>query len=215
MEQELDYIVNAFTKTENNVNLEVDNLNVGCLTSKNNNFELDSEGNLKVKTITTQVGNNGAMNQIEIRNFIYPVGSIYMSLNDTNPGVLFGGTWEKITGRFLLGAGSPSPNDYNGFGVIRDDELTWNFQNNSTGGEYSHQLTLEEMPSHNHMESKRLWANANASKVRYCALDQSGGFWFNSEDQIVDDLYTGSSGISQYHNNIPPYLAVNIWKRTV
>lgn len=213
MEQELDYIVNAFTKTENNVNLEVDNLNVECLTSKNNAFELDNEGNLTVKSITTRVGNNDGMNSAKLRDFIYPIGSIYMSISNTNPGVLFGGAWEQITGRFLLGAGSPNPNNDNGFGIIKEDELKWNFQNNSTGGEYSHQLTLGEMPSHNHMESKRLWANANASLVRYCALDQSGGYWFNSADQNVDDLYTESSGINQYHNNIPPYLAVNIWKR--
>ena len=38
-------------------------------------------------------------------DLIYPVGSIYMSVNDTNPKVLFGGQWEKIEGRFLLGSG--------------------------------------------------------------------------------------------------------------
>ena len=36
----------------------------------------------------------------------YPVGSIYMSVNSTNPGELFGGTWEQIQGRFLLEQGS-------------------------------------------------------------------------------------------------------------
>lgn len=36
----------------------------------------------------------------------YPVGSIYMSVNSTNPDELFGGTWEQIQGRFLLEQGS-------------------------------------------------------------------------------------------------------------
>lgn len=36
----------------------------------------------------------------------YPVGSIYMSVNSTNSGELFGGTWEQIQGRFLLEQGS-------------------------------------------------------------------------------------------------------------
>ena len=37
---------------------------------------------------------------------VYPVGSIYMNVNSTNPGTLFGGTWEQIQGKFLLGMSS-------------------------------------------------------------------------------------------------------------
>ena len=47
-----DYIIQAFTRDGNNTNLEVNNLDVGCITSLNNNFELDSNGNLTVNTIT-------------------------------------------------------------------------------------------------------------------------------------------------------------------
>lgn len=61
----------------------------------------------------------------------YPVGSIYLSVTDVDPSSLFGGTWERIGGRFLLGADST-------------------YAAGSTGGEASHQLTTAEMPSHNH-----------------------------------------------------------------
>lgn len=47
-----DYIVDAFTKDGENTNLEVNNLQVGCITSKGQNFELDSSGNLTVKSLT-------------------------------------------------------------------------------------------------------------------------------------------------------------------
>ena len=40
---------------------------------------------------------------------IYPVGSIYMSVSDTSPASLFGGTWERIEGRFLMGASDTHP----------------------------------------------------------------------------------------------------------
>lgn len=49
---QLENIENAFTKEGENLNLEVDNLNLSCITSKNNNFELDSNGNLVVNSIT-------------------------------------------------------------------------------------------------------------------------------------------------------------------
>ena len=31
----------------------------------------------------------------------YPIGSIYLSVNSTNPGTIFGGTWQRLTGGFL------------------------------------------------------------------------------------------------------------------
>ena len=62
----------------------------------------------------------------------YPVGSVYMSFNDTDPGQLFGGTWQALNeGRVLIGANST-------------------YEAGSTGGESTHKLTVNEMPSHNH-----------------------------------------------------------------
>jgi len=48
----------------------------------------------------------GACTSLGIVDLIYPVGSIYMSVNSTSPATLFGGTWERIQDRFLLAAGS-------------------------------------------------------------------------------------------------------------
>ena len=44
------------------------------------------------------------MNKDIILNQVYPIGSIYMSVNSTNPGALFGGTWSAWgTGRVPVG----------------------------------------------------------------------------------------------------------------
>lgn len=61
----------------------------------------------------------------------YPVGSIYISVDETSPSFYFGGEWEKIEGKFLLGSSS-------------------SHAVGSTGGEESHTLTLDEIPSHTH-----------------------------------------------------------------
>lgn len=64
----------------------------------------------------------------EILDIVYPIGSVYISVNTTNPSTLFGGGWTRITGRFLLGA----------------DDST--YKNGNTGGEATHSLTKNEIP---------------------------------------------------------------------
>ena len=126
---EYDYIIDAFTRDGNNTNLEVDNLTVGCISSANNNFSLDSSGNLIVNSITTQSGSNIDFDSI------YPIGSIYLTVaGNTSPASLFGGTWERIKDCFLLAAGDT-------------------YQAGVTGGESSHILSVNEMPSHSHANS--------------------------------------------------------------
>ena len=61
----------------------------------------------------------------------YPVGAIYQSTGSTSPASLFGGDWERIQGRFLLGTSS-------------------SYSVTATGGEERHTLTISEMPRHNH-----------------------------------------------------------------
>lgn len=66
---------------------------------------------------------------------IYPVGSVYISLTDTNPGTYLKGTWEQFAqGRTLIGVGEGS-----------DGTNTQTFDVNDTGGEYKHLLTKKEL----------------------------------------------------------------------
>lgn len=125
---------------------------------------------------------------------IYPVGSIYMSVNSISPATLFGGTWEQIAqGRTLIGVGRGY--DVNG--------NAWESAVGTMGGEYFHTLTVDEMPSHTHSNlivsaGKNPWG---------MVVQNSGNAGFVGE-------YTSSVGGSQPHNNMPPYLAVYMWKRT-
>ena len=138
---------------------------------------------------------------------VYPVGSIYMNVNSTNPGTLFGGTWEQIQGRFLLGMSSSYPAG-------------------SQGGEDTHTLTTSEIPFHNHDIGQE--GNTSTVLPTQIAVDDS------SHSQYVTTLEGGASGwykssvawggkiatrnqtspYGQSHNNMPPYLSVYIWKRT-
>ena len=118
---------------------------------------------------------------------IYRIGSIYMSVNSTSPASLFGGTWEQLKDRFLIGAG-------NSYAV------------NSTGGEVTHTLTVEEIPKHYHQN--RL-SGDTASSSDMGSVINGHSIWStygNGGD-------TAETGGSQPHNNMPPYLAVYMWKR--
>ena len=114
---------------------------------------------------------------------IYPIGSIYISTNNASPASLLGGTWEKIRDKFLL-----SESDTISAG--------------STGGEATHTLTVDEMPSHTH--------NTPVKSGSYITMDGSGNTWV----PIYNNDYVGYTGSGQAHNNMPPYLAVYMWKRT-
>lgn len=104
---------NVFTKDENGVNIAVNNLDVSCITNPNNKFAIDSEGNITANSITLAGSNNNPIIYEEIFDKIYPVGSVYLSVNNTNPGTLFGGNWEQIAeGRTLVGV-DPYDTDFN------------------------------------------------------------------------------------------------------
>lgn len=131
-------------------------------------------------------------------NRIYPVGSVYVSTSSTSPASLFGGTWEQIQDRFLLAAGSNAAG--------------------STGGEATHTLTTNEMPSHAHLDNEfvvRMYNAYTGPGVITGAINNG----YNIFAPIINGQtpenpsYTSSVGGNGSHNNMPPYLTVYMWKR--
>lgn len=120
---------------------------------------------------------------------VYPVGSIYMSVNSTNPKNLFGGTWEQIQGRFLFGMNSSYPAG-------------------STGGEITHKLTQGEMPKHNHIiYAPNAGGPDKGAAIGFPEVSSPNTWWAVA-------CMTERTGDNEAHNNMPPYLSVYIWKRT-
>ena len=128
---------------------------------------------------------------------VYPVGSIYMSVNSTSPSTLFGGTWERLKDTFLLAAGDA-------------------YSAGATGGEAAHLLTNDELPADMGSFSALNWNQTQLWN------DTSGivSTTIRTQDRTLPTgNTTGSStynfnGGNQAHNNMPPYLTVYMWKRT-
>lgn len=123
----------------------------------------------------------------------YPVGSIYLSVNNTNPGTLFGGTWvEWGTGRVPVGVDA-SQTEFNAV--------------EKTGGEKTHILSTDEMPSHWHAVNSYHSGQTDTQQSAYSA---------NITWSYVgtDSANTVSAGDGQAHNNLQPYITCYMWKRT-
>ncbi len=118
----------------------------------------------------------------------FPVGSIYLSMTNINPSTYFGGTWELIKDRFLLGAGGA-------------------YSVGTTGGEKTHKLTISEMPSHTHAQRCR----GTGSDIAASGSAIGAEFLGTSSNSIGSTFSTGGSVA---HNNMPPYIAVYVWRRT-
>lgn len=122
----------------------------------------------------------------------YEIGDVLTTRNAVDPATRWPGTrWQKITDRFILGAGG-------------------SYSVGATGGEASHTLTVNEMPSH---------AHSTRGKIPRIDADISGQIWGHSSSDMswqfsTTDTSVLSTGGSAAHNNMPPYIALYFWERT-
>lgn len=170
-----------------------------------------------------------------VTDLVYPVGSIYMNVNNLNPATIFGGTWEEIQGRFLLGRSA-------------------SHQVGQTGGAETVTLTVNQMPAHTHTGPSHTHSTPNHTHKATCAsagnhshtvarskvgatgtgkwAAQSNGKDTHSTSSAGSHAHTvtiasggggntgssgtgntGSTGSGQAVNIMPPFLSVYIWKR--
>lgn len=137
----------------------------------------------------------------EILNIIYPVGSIYLSWNATNPSTLFGGTWERVNGGFLYGSTVSTGSTGNGTGT----------------NTASTALTIDQMPSHKHPfravkeRQDQITGGEHASDLPVASRTNGDNIgWSN----FANDTAVGSSGGGKGHTHKIPYISVIIWRRT-
>ena len=143
--------------------------------------------------------NTRANMMTEIVNAIYPVGSLYMSANDTSPEVLFGGTWARIEDKFLLASGAT-------------------YEAGTSGGSAEH--TLEP---HKHLAPighKNATAVALTGMYGYEDGQAFSGYKPKWTSTAASDTMSGvivpytSESEAETISTIPPYLAIYVWQRT-
>ena len=181
-------------------------------------------------TVYTQVGTDfGAADINAIISAMYPIGSIYLSVNNVSPSTFFGGTWEQITDTFLLCAGSTYTAGTTG-GAASDTITT----GGTVGG---HALTSAELPSHYHFITRQVNGGDTSDPGSFTinSTNYMAGYATSTHSDLPYSLrHTNSTpnigrsssvGSGNSHNHsftgasvtvdtMPPYLAVYAWKRT-
>ena len=160
-----------------------------------------------------EIEGNFILNAKELVDLIYPVGSIYISVNNVSPAAFLGGTWEAFaTGRTLVGVDT-SQTEFNSVG--------------KTGGAKTHALTVAQMPSHEgHMydnfngtgyverngDKNSYYLNSDSAKSYGYGQYDNRPYKIVSGNEMVMQGYSRGSG--QAHNNLQPYITCYMFKRT-
>lgn len=149
-------------------------------------------------------------------DLIYPINSIYISVSSTNPGTIFGGTWEAFaTGKTLVGVDADDT-DFNASG--------------KEGGSKTVTLTTDQIPAHQHyfeqdvhgvVQNVKLAQTTNQGSPEKNVVKAETGATMSVPERRdwngyygAGDFRTTNTGGNEPHNNMPPYITVYMWKRT-
>jgi microcystin-dependent protein len=200
-----------------------------------------SMGNQKITSLAAGTATTDAVNKGQLLT-LFPIGAVYITATNTNPGTFIGGTWSQIAqGRALIGAGTLGADTYAAGDV---------------GGSARVTLTTAEIPSHAHggatgtnsVDHTHSGTTASAGSHTHTAdtygrtsFDTTGGALFPGMDSptggTADTATTNSAGAHTHtfttgggsashthtisaqgggsaHENRMPYLAVYFWQRT-
>lgn len=153
---------------------------------------LDGSGWVYSRTLAELKGDIG-VDTATLVDLFYPIGSIYMSTDTTNPQSRFTGTyWLPIYNRFLLGAGDT-------------------YKAGTMGGEATHTLTRSEIPSHYHDEYLGNDGGPDSAPSGYSGWPNIA--YASNKTWWATGSKTSGAGGDGAHNNMPPYLAVYMWRR--
>lgn len=204
---------------------------------------------------------------------IYPVGSVYINTTNIDPSEVFGGTWQPIKDKFLLASGDIYNNGAEGgeaTHTLTTEELPSHTHNYDKANAFTNDytLTVNDIPSHSHNYQKAaartnettlttdqipshthttnvLTTGSNTASAPQNILSQTGDYMavatsatggglghdhgINSDQNATsstggggahshginkEQTATSGTGSGSAHNNMPPYIAVNVWVRT-
>lgn len=143
-----------------------------------------------------------------IKSAMYPVGSVYITYNNVNPGTFLGGTWERFgQGRTLVGEGTGN-----------DGSTSMSFTANASGGSYSHSHIYGIKVNEYYGSNANIRVRKSDGSWQDGAKDGEGYAIFNNSNQAGNKkLNTITYKIESNTSNssaMQPYIVVYFWRRT-
>ena len=154
---------------------------------------------------------SGKLDKSALLNMVYPVGSIYMSVNSADPSTFIGGTWTRLQDRFLLGAGSTYSAGGTGGAATHNHEYGlkvyeyYNMAAFNPKGTLTGAINIDD-------GSMGTWSGGSSMAG---TETMNGGVTASAASAATNPHHYESRANTSTENNMPPYLAVYMWKRTV
>lgn len=136
-------------------------------------------------------------------DLIYPIGAVYLSVSATNPAILFGGKWELIEDRFLLGAGG-------------------NYAPRIKGGSKTHNHNLSRKGGANFRKYGNTFYQGDYTSAGTMPSQSKDGYWWLTTGNTDSSSFTnpgekgigvGLYGTTDDKDTLPPYYTVYMWER--
>lgn len=170
----------------------------GVFFTTNKNPEIRGGGTYSFNGTSTE--SNDVLRRLDLDAIIkealrYKVGDLYLTTNPSNPSTILGyGTWVLYAeGRALVGMSTTSSNP------------DWTKYIGGVSGDYSHTLSLEEIPAHNHRQN----GSTDGGSATGYPMDYN-----NSPNHQATNVFTDSAGGGKPHNIVQPSMIVAVWRRT-
>lgn len=131
----------------------------------------------------------------DLLTYVYPVGSIYMSVNNVSPQSFLGGTWQVWGAGRVPVSVNTSDSDFNA--------------SNKTGGSKTVTLTVEQIPAHRHQHPYYSFVTGGGGGANGLPYNVTNTGYIGN-----DFAGMGNTGGGKAHPNMPPYITVYMWRRT-
>ena len=158
-----------------------------------NNIEIGIKETSELANELVDIVKDGAFDLRSLIDNIYPVGSIYQTEDKSfKPNVIWGGTWERVIGRVLVGVDEENERFSNAGFIGGSEEVELKGANN---GPHKHAIK---------------WSNEGGAGTGLGTLMRPDT---TLQPQAPYSYNTVESGNGTPHENMPPFYTVFIWKR--